>query len=196
MRTFTRIVLASLCIALAACASTKVETSGARMDAPLCAPAVEPLSALVYWQPGWRTDQKEPALREAAAVRGIQDFFDSAPCVKKLEIRRLAGDAAAPADEELLRLAASAMPDADRVLFIVVRELGPKLAVGSAAIVEGGTEVVVELRVLDARRGTSMANFRTHWRHGGSFVIKGVGSLDKDMSAALRVVLMPETPAP
>jgi hypothetical protein len=168
------------------------------MDVALCTPAAEPLSALVYWQPGWRADQKEPALREAAAVRGMQDFFDSTPCVKKVDIRRLTGDAsvATASDGELLRLAGSAMPDADRVLFIVLRELGPRLVVGSSAIVEGGTEVVVDLRVLDSRRATSLANVRTHWRNGGAFVIKGVQSLDKDMSSALRAVLMPETPSP
>jgi hypothetical protein len=32
---------------------------------------------------------------------------------------------------------------------------------------------------------------RAHWQNGGTFVIKGVKSLDQDMSAALAAALMP-----
>jgi len=35
-----------------------------------------------------------------------------------------------------------------------------------------------------------MANVRTHWQNGGTFVVKGVKTLDQDMSAALRTTLM------
>ena len=52
-----------------------------------------------------------------------------------------------------------------------------------------GTEVVLELRVFDVRTAKPMADIRAHWQNGGSFVIKGVGSLDQDMSAALAAVL-------
>ena len=35
-----------------------------------------------------------------------------------------------------------------------------------------------------------LANTRTFWRNGGTFVIKGVKTLDQDMSAALSATLM------
>jgi len=186
------LAISCLCSALPGCASTKVETSGARLKEPLCQAGAEKLSALVYWRPQWRPDQKEPALREAAALRGIQDYFANSRCVANADIRRLPSEPATtgPSDEQLLRLAAAEVPVPDRVVLIVVRELGPKLLIGSPVLVEGGTEVVIEVRVLDGHTAESMANVRTHWQNGGALVVKGVGTLDQDMSAALRTTLM------
>lgn len=187
-------VLATICVcaALFACASTKVEISGSAPKEPLCQAGAEKLSTLVYWGPQWRPDQKEPPLREAAALRGIQDFFANSRCAANANIRRLPSEAAAtvPSDEQLLRLAAAAAPAADRVVLIVVRELGPKLLIGIPVIVEGGTEVVIDVRVLDLHTSESLVNVRTHWKSGGTFVVKGVKTLDQDMSAALRATLI------
>jgi hypothetical protein len=66
----------------------------------------------------------------------------------------------------------------------------------SAAIVEGGTEVVFELTVINGHTGASLANLQTHWQNGGAMVIKGIASLPQDMSAALRAALLPEVRAP
>jgi hypothetical protein len=158
----------------------------------LCEASAGKLSALVYWGPQWRPDQKEPPLREAAALRGIQDFFANSRCVANADIRRLPSEAAAtvPSDEQLLRLAAAVSPAADRVVLIVVRELGPKLLIGIPVLVEGGTEVVIDVRVLDLHTSESLADVRTHWKNGGMFVVKGVKTLDQDMSAALRATLI------
>ena len=175
-----------------ACASTRVDTTGAALKQALCPVDAQKLSVLVFWGPQWRADQKEPSRREAAAQRGIQDFFANSGCMAGADIRRLDGERSAqvPADSQLLALAAAATPPADRVLVIVVRELGPTLVVGIPVLVQGTTEVVMEVRVLNARTGDSMANLRTHWQNGGTFVVKGVQTLDQDMSAALRAALM------
>lgn len=182
-----------LCATVLGCASTKVETAGSALREPLCQAGAGKLSALVYWGPRWRPDQKEPALREAAALRGIEGFFSGASCIGAVDIRRLPGEGLAevPSDEQLLALAAKTAPPPDRVLAIVVRELGPVLRIGLPVLVEGGTEVVLEVRLLDVRAAASMANVRTHWQNGGTFVLKGVKSLEQDMSAALGAVLMP-----
>jgi hypothetical protein len=192
-----RYVIFCICAALFGCASTQVETSGSGLKEPLCQAGAGRLSVLVYWGPQWRPDQKEPPLRETAALRGIEDFFATSSCVASVAIHRLPGEAStnAPSDEQLLRLASAAMPAPDRVLLIVVRELGPKLLVGIPVLVEGGTEVVVDVRVLNVRTSESMANVRTHWQNGGTFVIKGVKTLDQDMSAALRATLMAGAPS-
>lgn len=184
-----------LCAALLGCAATRVETTGTPLPAALCPPGGPPLSAQVYWMPQWRPDQKEPERREAAALQGLQDYFATTPCGGRADIRRLGAETAAvPTDEQLLRLAAAATPVPDRVLLVVVRELGPRLVIGIPALVEGSTEVVLEVRVLDVRSAATLANARVHWENGGTFVVKGVKTLPQDMRAALQSVLTPEAP--
>lgn len=75
-------------------------------------------------------------------------------------------------------------------LLIVVRELGPKLQIGIPMLVKGGTELILEVRVLDFHTAKSVADVRTHGQNGGAFVIKGAKTLAQDMSAALRTILI------
>lgn len=160
-----------LCLALAGCASTKVDTTGQAVR-PLCRAEA---AALVVWEPKWRPDQKDVADREAAAQRGIERFFAGSRCFARTEIRR--------DDGSVIELTG------DRLVAIRVRELGPVVRLGSPALVEGGTEVVLELKVLDSHSGQTLADLRTHWQSGGPGVIKGVGSLEEDLRAALAAVL-------
>ena len=186
------LAIACVCAVLAGCAATtKVETTGTALKEPLCRAEAEKLSVLVYWGPQWRPDQKEPPLREAAALRGIERFFGDLACVVVVDIRRFTD---VPSDGELLRAASGIEPAPQRVVLIVVRELGPKLVIGVPALVEGGTEVVLDIRVFNPRISESLANVRTHWQNGGTFIIKGIKTLDEDMSAALRTTLMPPSP--
>ena len=184
--------LGAVCV-LTGCASayTTIVTTGTALNEPLCQANSPAVSVAIFWATQWRTDQKEPALREAAALRGIQDFLTRSRCVALAGVRHLAAEDAPPPNDELLRLAAAMQPPPERIVLIVVRELGPRLVVGSPVIVEGGTEVVVDVRVLDTRTSRLLADSRTIWRNGGSFVIKGVGTLDQDMSAALTAAFMP-----
>lgn len=197
MHPFARLAAATLILPfiVAGCASTTVEITGTPLQQPLCRPQDAPRSVAVYWQPRWRADQKEPAVREALARRGIEQFLAQSRCLVTAELTRLPDDTGIPSDQELVRRAAKAPQPVDRLIHIVVRELGPRLLIGLPVIVEGGTEVVVEVRVLNAATSASLADTRTQWRHGGTFVIKGIGSLDSDLSAALRATLLPEVPA-
>ena len=182
---------AAVLLVLPGCASTTVEVTGSPLKAPLCTVGAQALSTVVYWSPQWRPDQKEPVLREAAALRGIEDFLHRTSCVAVAGLHRLPSGEAAPSDAELMRSATSASPVTERVVLIVVRELGPRITIGIPVIVEGGTEVLIDVQVLDPPHSTSLANVRTLWRNGGSFVVKGVNTLDQDMSAALSATLMP-----
>jgi len=164
---------------LLGCASTTVDITGDTLKQPICESGSAPLTTAVFWTTRWRPDQKEPALREAAALRGIQEFASKTICLSVTRIERLA-DGAQPADEL----------QPDRIILITVRELGPKLTIGIPAIVEGGTEVVLDVRVL--RASETLANSQTRWWNGGTFVIKGVKSLDHDMSEALTSTLLPK----
>lgn len=181
---------------LSACASVHIDTTGTPLKQPVCRQDRPALNTVVYWGPQWRPDQKEPALREAAAGRGLQDFLNHTPCLAVSGVHRLPDDADARSDASLLRQVAALPAVPDRVLAITVRELGPRLTVGLPGIVAGGTEVLVDVRVLDPRQTTPLAQSTTFWRHGGSFVIKGVGTLAHDMRAALQAALMagPSTP--
>jgi len=175
---------------LIGCASTTVTTTGLPLKEPLCQPSKPSIPTVVYWGTKWRPDQKEPKLREAAAMRGIQDFLSRSGFLLVLTVNRLAPEQAQASNEELMHWASSANPKPDRIVRIVVRELGPRLLIGIPVIVEGGTEVVVEVNVLDAMTSQLLANTQTTWRNGGPFVIKGIKTLEQDMSAALAATLM------
>lgn len=190
-RFFTFAIFCAL-IFLAGCATTKVEITGSRLKQSLCQINSPAISTEVYWGTQWRSDQKEPLLREAAALRGIQDFLSHTACLSVTGIHRLPANQALNSDDELLRLATTTSPKPERVLFIVVRELGPRLVIGLPGIVEGGTEVIFDVRVMNSLTTESLANVQTSWRNGGTFVIKGVKTLDRDMSAALSATLLPD----
>lgn len=158
---------------LAGCASTRVETTGPRSAISLCQPA---WPTLVLWNTKWRPDQKDVVERETAAWNGIQKFFIGSSCFGGAEIRE-AGTL--PADTSSY----------GRVVLVTVRELGPIVRIGSPSVLEGGTEVVIETKVLDGRSRQTLLDQRTHWQNGGPFVVKGVGTLEQDMRAALEATL-------
>lgn len=187
-----------LSLALTGCATTKIETTGSTLPQPLCNAASDGGSMSVLWGTNWRPDQKEPPQREAAALRGIEAFFASQPCLKQVEIRRIDVSAAAafPTQLQLAALGSSDRAAPDKVVLIMVRELGPKLWIGLPKLVEGGTEVVLEIKVANAGDTALQADLHTHWQKGGPFYIKGVKTLDQDMQAALQQVLAADTPAP
>jgi hypothetical protein len=56
-------------------ASTHFQVTGQVSQQPLCQLPGEQASALVFWGPKWRPDQKEVLLRQAAAQRGIEILF-------------------------------------------------------------------------------------------------------------------------
>jgi len=186
--------LASL-LALTGCASTQFETSGRIPPQPVCQARGETLSALILWGPQWRPNQKDVPDREAAAQRGIERFFASSGCFSKVHIIRTVDDrpAVALSPFEARALAAADSISPSRVIVITVRELGPIVRLlSSPALVEGGTEVVLEIRSVVATTGEVTADYRSHWRHGGPWFIKGVGTLEQDIGAALQAALKPQ----
>ena len=125
-----------------------------------------------------------------AALRGIQSFVNRAGCLAVTEIERLPTQAAPPDDESLQALAAKSSQSPERVVLIVVRELGPRITIGIPVIIQGQTEVLIDVRVLSIQPHESLARAQTFWRNGGIFVVKGVKTLDQDMSTALMAALM------
>lgn len=178
---------------MSGCASTTLKTDGRPLKEPLCGARGDAHTVSVLWGPKWRVDQKEPSLREAAALRGIQMFLDGQSCQKEVPIHRISipDNHQALSESDLISMSAKLGPATDRIVVLVVRELGPKLLIGLPTLVEGGTEVVVESRVIDRRASTTMASMSTHWQKGGPFYIKGVKTLDQDMQTTLNAVFAP-----
>mgnify|MGYP000885045183 CR=1 FL=1 len=169
---------------LAGCASTS-STISPSPQAPVCD---RHAAALVLWAPQWRADQKDIAEREAAAESGLRSFLAGSGCFARADLRRVSSLAPAAV--------AAGQPAADGphqlVVTVAVRELGPVVKLlSSASLVEGGTEVVLDITSRPAQSASPPRAFTVHWRHGGAGVVKGVASLPDDMRAALQVGLRP-----
>lgn len=93
---------------------------------------------------------------------------------------------------EVRALVAADTSAPSRVLAITVRELGPVVKLfSSLAMVEGGTNVVLDIRALSPSTGEVTAAFSSHWQHGGPWVFKGVTTLEQDIASALHEALKP-----
>ncbi len=174
---------------LAGCAATTSLTLTPSPQAALCQRSPERIAAVVLWGTKWRVDQKDVTDRETAAYHGITRFFRESECFARVEIRRLSSSAE-PLEQGATTANSSA---ADVVLVVVVRELGPILKLGSsAALVEGGTEVVLDFAAVQARAATPTRAFSVRWQNGGPGVVKGIASLPADIEATLAASLQPE----
>jgi hypothetical protein len=173
---------ASLVSCLSGCAALRVTITP---DEPIAVCQAQ-ATALVLWAPQWRSDQKDVPQREQAAETGIQTFLRSSGCFASYTLRRAPQLTAAAVRTEV------ADTQVDRVLTLQVRELGPVLKLfASPALVDGGTEVVVEVGAYQAPHFEAPQIRTIHWEHGGPGVIKGVETLAQDMQAALKAGLQP-----
>jgi hypothetical protein len=169
---------------LAGCASTTITVSPSP-QAPVCDRTA---AALVLWAPQWRPDQKDVPKREAAAQTGLQDFLANSGCFARSKLQRIPDLSSTSVSAR----AALAAPRFSRVVVIAVRELGPVVKLlSSAALVDGGTEVVLHVTAYSPPESPQPREFTVHWQNGGPGVIKGVASLPGDMEAALVAGLQP-----
>jgi len=169
------------------CASLKLDTSGSKIITPLCNKYEPDIETIVLWGTLWRANQKEPLLRESMAKQGIEKFVNETQCINVRHIQQINIDKKAPTNKTLIGNAAK--QSANKLLFILVRELGPTLELGIPSIIKGHTEVVLEVKVIDLISYSITNSSKVHWRHGGNFVIKGTNSLPDDMASALHSLL-------
>lgn len=191
---YSRIVVAILLVALTGCASTKFETTGSAPKYALCESKDEHLSTLVLWGTHWRADQKDIPLREASAQQGIEEFFAKSGCYSQVQILRTVEDRSAIelSENDIQQLAVASSIKPSKLLIIVVREIGPIVKLlSSAALVEGGTEVTLNIQAKNLNPQETLADFTAHWKNGGPGVIKGVKNLAEDMRTALQAALKP-----
>lgn len=176
-------------VLLAGCASTTI-TLNPSPQAPVCERTT---TALVLWAPEWRPDQKDAVDREVAAATGLKNFFGSSGCFARSELRRIPSLSPAAVSAQV---ASEETGEFTRVVAIGVRELGPVVKLlSSATLVEGGTEVVLQVTTYAVPGAAQQREFTVHWRNGGPGVVKGVASLPSDMQAALLAGLQPDKAA-
>ena len=109
-------------------------------------------------------------------------FFRDSGCFASADLRRVAGFSGPAIQAE--RTGAGSRYDT--VLVVAVRELGPVVKLlSSAALVEGGTEVVLDFTEYRLPGVSPARAFSVHWQNGGPGVVKGVATLPQDMQAAL-----------
>ena len=147
--------------------------------APVCAPAASGPVA-VFWRTQWRADQKDVTEREAAAAQGIQRFFADGRCFTLATVVRTTE----------IGSAFDVPAGADRLVVLTVRELGPVVKLlSSAALVDGGTEVVLDVAEYRPGQRAPQRQFSIRWANGGPGVVKGVQTLPADLAAALKAGL-------
>lgn len=179
--------LAVLVIAamLGGCATTRVDISPSPQT-PVCDSAA---SALIFWAPQWRQNQKDASKRETAADTGLKEFLQTSGCFKNSELRRVASLTLTVVTSEF----ASTNRPFNKVVVITLQELGPVVKLlSSLALIDGGTEVMLQVTEYIPSAENPTRTFIVHWENGGPGIIKGVASLPQDMRAALIMGLQPD----
>ena len=179
------------CVPVVGCASTTVTVTPSP-QAPVCDARA---AALVLWAPEWRPDQKDVPDREAAAAAGLDEFFRRSGCFARVELRRVMDLTPASVSPEVA--AATGDGPFDVLVAIAVRELGPVVELlASPALVDGGTEVVLQVSSWVPPSAARPRVFMVHWQNGGPGVVKGVASLPQDVQEALAAGLLRGGAAP
>ena len=178
-------------LSLGGCASTQVITHTVGKRLPLCQAPATSQRALILWGTAWRENQKEATLREEMASRGISQFFHSSSCYLKVEVLKLAAkrEAVELSDTEALKFAMSTGNQYGKVILLRLEELGPFVKIHLSPVLwEGGTEVILRVRVLNATTSALETDATIHWKDSGAFVLKGTKTLEQDLQAALSSV--------
>jgi len=186
-----QLVFALAILTLGGCATTQVTTHVVGNRHPLCQAQASAQAALILWGTAWRDNQKDIALREKMASRGITQYFISSPCFSKVEVLKLAAgrEAVELSDAEALKFAISTGGQYGKVILVRVEELGPLVIIHPSPILwEGGTEVVLRIRVLNVHTSALETDITIHWKNSGAFVLKGTKTLEQDIQAALASV--------
>ena len=185
-----------LILGLVGCAATQFTTHAAGLKAPLCRTRAGE-SALVLWGTAWRDNQKAAQAREEMASRAISRFFSASSCYANVAVLRSAAgrDTMALSDVEALKFAATLPERHGKVVLLRVEELGPFIILYLSPVLwEGGTEVLLRVRVLDAASGSLETDLDARWRYGGAFFLRGAKALEHDLHTALGSVFLGDRP--
>ena len=173
-------------LALSACASSPpqaVEIPAAQ--AAVCAPGVSLGKVVVAPLTRWRTDQKEPEVREAIAMKAIEAATLTMPCAREVKVLPIAPDASAAA-----RLVQARIDGASTAILIHVEELGPIAILSFPALWSTWSDVKFTLDVVDAATGNVRRSIPHRRQKGGAFEVRGLEPLQAEMEQALKDVIV------
>ena len=180
------LLITAALIALSGCASTTTSQLIPSPQQPVCRSAAK---AVILWVTRWRPDQKDVLAREAAAAQGLGQFFEKSGCFQSSTLRRLPEYSM----EAIQRALADAATRHERVILIAVRELGPTVKIGaSLALVEGGTEVVLDF----SEYGTAEAEPRTFTVQDGKRGRTTISSSDRQFRNRGQTTFFSESQSP
>lgn len=176
----------SLFVVLAAgCASAPPGAENFPVQAPICAPGVSLGKVVVAPLTRWRSDQKEPAVREAIAIKAVEAVAPAITCASSVKVLGVAADAKFA--EELSTAKAGS---ADTALFIRIDELGPIAIMSFPALWSTWSDVKFTLDVVDVQSGTTLRSIPHRRQRGGAFETRGLDPLQAEMEAALKDVIL------
>ncbi|MEK7431773.1 MAG: hypothetical protein AABZ74_01470 [Cyanobacteriota bacterium] len=148
-------------------------------------------SALILWGTAWRKDQKEVKLREEIAEKAISNFFSKTKVFSSFKILKNVDKKSAIelSDIEALNINKESEIKYDKIIFIRVEELGPLFFINLSAILfEGYTEVKLRVRSLNTNNSALEYDTYSEWKNGNPFIIKGVKTLEEDMTENLKTI--------
>jgi hypothetical protein len=183
---------ASMIFANAYCSVPRVTVHALGSKPPLCRNQMH-TGTLVLWGTAWRENQKEPGLRRAIASQAITQFFHSSSCFSNVQVLELAGGhpSLQLSDTEALKFAASLQGSFQKIIFVRIEELGPLIIIYPSPILwEGGTEVALRIRVLNAQTSALETDISIHWKNTGAFILRGTRGLAQDLMSALASVFL------
>lgn len=172
-----------------ACASAPPNAESFAMQTPLCAPGVSLGKVVIAPLTRWRPDQKEPAIREAIALKAIEAVAPAIACAASARVLPPGPDAASAS-----ALAAAKAEGASTALLIRIDELGPIAILSFPAVWSTWSDVKFTLDAVDAASGQTLRSIPHRRQKGGAFEVRGLDPLQGEMEQALRDVILGAAP--
>lgn len=152
---------------------------------PLCAPGVSLGKVVIAPLTRWRSDQKEPEVREAIAMRAIKAVAPAIACASASRVLEIAPDAGPGG-----AMAAAKADGAATLLLVRMEELGPIAILSFPALWSTWSDVKFTLDAVAVQTGESLRSIPHHRQKGGAFETRGLEPLQGEMEAALKDVIL------
>ena len=180
-----------LTFALGGCTSTTVVQYHAGESRPVCQEDDNISPVLILWGAAWRKDQHHRAEREAAAERGIRQYFARGDCFRHASIagQAMGRSPLTLSDIDMIRWARGQTAPFSTVIQVRVEELDVRTQVQPSLVLwESDSLVQLRVRVLDMPSMRLQIDRTVHWKNGGGYAVRNTSTLSDDLSAALAAV--------
>lgn len=153
-------------------------------QAAICSPGVSLGRVAIAPLTRWRTDQKEPEVREAIAEKAVAAIAETIPCASSATVLPVAPDSASAG-----KLADAQAAGATTALLIRIDELGPIAILSFPALWSTWSDVKFTVDIVDVASSEVKRSIPHHRRKGGAFEIRGLEPLQGEMEQALKDVI-------